>query len=146
MNIKDILGKRILFFDGGMGTMLQKSGLKGGELPELLNITNKELIEKIHCAYLEAGADIVTSNTFGANPLKLTEAGVSAEILAAEGTALAKKCALKYSTPEKDCRRCRKKRRRSCYNRNDVRYSRSEGGCACRKGKHKPPRFLHDDV
>ena len=101
VNIKDILGKRILFFDGGMGTMLQKSGLKGGELPELLNITNKELIEKIHCAYLEAGADIVTSNTFGANPLKLTEAGVSAEILAAEGTALAKKCALKYSTPEK---------------------------------------------
>lgn len=70
MNIKDILGKRILFFDGAMGTMLQKNGLKGGDIPEMLNLTNPELISRIHEEYLEAGADIITTNTFGANPLK----------------------------------------------------------------------------
>ncbi|MDY3030715.1 MAG: homocysteine S-methyltransferase family protein [Clostridia bacterium] len=101
MKITDILGKRLLFFDGGMGTMLQKNGLKGGEIPELLNITNKPLIEKIHTEYLEAGADIITTNTFGANPLKADEIGGSVELLAAEGTAIAKKCVARFSTPEK---------------------------------------------
>lgn len=100
-DIRELLGKKLLFFDGGMGTMLQANGLEGGELPELLNITNRKLIEEIHCAYLEAGADIITSNTFGANPLKLEGAGVGAEILAAEGTAIAKECARRYSTPQK---------------------------------------------
>lgn len=101
MKVTDILGKRLLFFDGGMGTMLQKYGMKGGDIPELLNITDRSLIEKIHNGYLEAGADIITTNTFGANPLKSDEIGGSVEILVAEGTAIAKQCAEKYSTPEK---------------------------------------------
>lgn len=101
LKITDILGKRLLFFDGAMGTMLQKNGMKGGDIPELLNITDRSLIEKIHNGYLEAGADIITANTFGANPLKAEELGGSVDILAAEGTAIAKQCAEKFSTPEK---------------------------------------------
>lgn len=101
VKITDLLGKRILFFDGGMGTMLQKNGLKGGDIPELLNITNKPLIEKIHNEYLTAGADIISANTFGANPLKADELGGSVELLAAAGVSIAKSCAKKFSTPEK---------------------------------------------
>ena len=48
MNIKELLGKKILFFDGAMGSMLQKSGLKAGELPETLNITSPETVIDIH--------------------------------------------------------------------------------------------------
>lgn len=66
---------RIQFFDGGMGTMLQSAGaLKPGELPERLNLTNPELIASIHAAYAAAGADYITTNTFGANALKLDNA------------------------------------------------------------------------
>ena len=66
MNIKDLFGKRVLFFDGAMGSMLQKKGLKTGELPEYLNITNPEVIIDIHTQYLKAGSDIISTNTFGA--------------------------------------------------------------------------------
>lgn len=75
-NIKELLGKQLLFFDGGMGTMLQRYGMKGGEIPEFLNLTNTALIKKIHTEYLRAGADIITTNTFGANPLKLSAGSV----------------------------------------------------------------------
>jgi len=70
MNIKDLFGKKILFFDGAMGSMLQKSGLKTGELPETLNVTNSEIVIDIHMRYLKAGADIITANTFGAYSTK----------------------------------------------------------------------------
>lgn len=73
MNIKEKLGKELLFFDGAMGTELQKRGLKTGELPERLNLTNPDVIEEIHRAYLEAGSDIISTNTFGANPLKFSD-------------------------------------------------------------------------
>lgn len=59
-----------LLFDGAMGTYLQKSGLAAGVEPESLNLTNKELIQDIHLKYLRAGADVMTTNTFGASPLK----------------------------------------------------------------------------
>ena len=61
----------ITYFDGGMGSMLN---LKAGELPELLNLTDPERIYAIHKAYAEAGADIITANTFGANRLKYDNA------------------------------------------------------------------------
>lgn len=83
MDIRELLGKRILFFDGGMGTMLQRYGMKGGELPELLNITEPELVCRIHDEYLDAGADIITTNTFGANPLKLDGAGAPVDMIIA---------------------------------------------------------------
>lgn len=68
--IKDRLGKELLFFDGGMGTLLQERGLKPGELPEIWNIEHTEEIFDIHRKYFEAGSDIVLANTFGANALK----------------------------------------------------------------------------
>lgn len=71
MNILNDLGKRILFFDGAMGTMLQKNGLAAGELPELWNLTHPRVITDIHRQYLDAGADILIANTFGANGVKL---------------------------------------------------------------------------
>ena len=69
------LGQDVLFFDGGMGTMLQARGLRLRELPEVLNLTHPDLIGSIHRDYLEAGADFVTTNTFGANRWKLEGSG-----------------------------------------------------------------------
>lgn len=70
MNIKEELGKRMLFFDGGLGSLLQERGLKPGELPETWNLTRPEELIAIHKEYLEAGADIILANTFGANRFK----------------------------------------------------------------------------
>ncbi|MBQ2663543.1 MAG: homocysteine S-methyltransferase family protein [Clostridia bacterium] len=99
-NIKNLLGKKLLFFDGGMGTMLQKNGMGAGEIPEMLNITNAELIEKIHTEYLEAGADIITTNTFGANPLKFEgDTGLDMVIAAAIGNA--RKAVNKFQSEDK---------------------------------------------
>ena len=64
-------GQEFLVFDGAMGTMLQKAGLKAGELPEMLNFTHPEAVETVHRAYAQAGADVATANTFGANAHKL---------------------------------------------------------------------------
>lgn len=64
------LGKERLYFDGATGTELQKMGLVGGESPELMNITSPETVEALHRAYFASGADIVKTNTFGANVLK----------------------------------------------------------------------------
>lgn len=69
--------KEFLILDGGMGTMLQASGLKMGEIPELLGLTNPGLITGIHRKYVEAGADIIYANTFGANRYKLEKSGKS---------------------------------------------------------------------
>lgn len=66
--------KRIVFFDGGTGSLLQANGLKPGELPETWNILQPEIVTKLHYDYLEAGADIVKTNTFGANGLKFNDA------------------------------------------------------------------------
>lgn len=62
--------KMPIFFDGAMGTMLQSAGLKAGELPETWNLKKPEEVLKIHKMYAEAGADIICTNTFGANSLK----------------------------------------------------------------------------
>lgn len=73
MKILDRLNNEFIFFDGGMGSLLQKSGLPNGELPERWNITNPEKIVDVHLSYLKAGSDIITTNTFGASPLKLVD-------------------------------------------------------------------------
>lgn len=70
MDIRDEFGKRILFFDGGMGSLLQERGLKAGELPEQWNLDNPQPVIDIHRDYAEAGADIILANTFGANRFK----------------------------------------------------------------------------
>ena len=67
----------IQIFDGAIGTMLQNAGMKPGDCPELLNVTNPELVQKVHRAYFEAGSDIIETNTFGASKIKLAEYGLS---------------------------------------------------------------------
>ena len=72
MDILSKLKKGFILFDGGMGTQLQLKGLKAGECPEMWNVTHPEIITEIHRAYFEAGANIATTNTFGANPIKIS--------------------------------------------------------------------------
>ncbi len=81
--------ENFLFFDGAMGTMLQKSCLTTGELPEDLNITKPEIVYNIHKEYLNSGSNIMTTNTFGANRLKLVNSIYTVEeiITAAVNTA-----------------------------------------------------------
>ena len=79
MSILDFLGKELLYFDGAMGTRLQAAGLKPGELPEVWNITHGDVVAEIHASYVRAGANILKSNTFGANALKMKGSGYSVE-------------------------------------------------------------------
>jgi len=70
MNFKEYLENNIVYLDGGMGTLLQANGLKPGEHPEHWNISHPEVIAKIHKSYYDAGSNVVSTNTFGANSLK----------------------------------------------------------------------------
>ena len=70
MEIKSYLQNNLIILDGGMGTLLQAQGLKAGELPERWNISNPSIITSIHKAYFDAGSNVVSTNTFGANALK----------------------------------------------------------------------------
>lgn len=73
MKILDYLKDNFLYLDGGMGTLLQKRGLKPGELPERWNITHPDIISDIAKSYYDAGSNVVNSNTFGANSLKFCD-------------------------------------------------------------------------
>ena len=73
MTILERLKAGRLYFDGGMGTLLQKAGLPSGELPETWNLSHPEAVCEIHLAYLNAGSQVITSNTFGANCLKFED-------------------------------------------------------------------------
>ncbi len=72
-NIMDRIGREWLFFDGGTGSILQEKGLEPGELPETWNLLHPDRILDLHRGYLEAGADIYNTNTFGANRLKFPD-------------------------------------------------------------------------
>lgn len=72
-----------LYFDGGTGTLLQSAGLPLGELPERWNLTHADVVKQIHVDYLRAGADIIKSNTFGANSLKFSHEELEKAIVAA---------------------------------------------------------------
>ena len=89
-NLRAVLeGRRFLVQDGAMGTMLQRSGLaQPGMVPDLLNLTHPDQVTAIHREYVEAGAEMVTTNTFGANLRKLDGAATVAQVYAA-----AAKCA-----------------------------------------------------
>ena len=93
--------KDFLIFDGAMGTMLQAQGLPAGAFPETYNLTHPDVVLAVHKAYVEAGADVVTANTFGANPFKMKGTDV-AEIIKAgvkiAKTSGAKKVALDVSS------------------------------------------------
>lgn len=91
MGILEELKTRRLFFDGGMGSLLQSRGLKPGELPETWNLLHPEIVGEIHRQYLNAGADVVTTNTFGVNRFKFKkEDGYSVEEIVTAGVELAK--------------------------------------------------------
>ena len=83
MTVLEYLKDNIVILDGGMGTLLQQRGLKPGELPESWNIKRPEDITDIHRAYFDAGSNIVLTNTFGANSLKLSKSELSDTVTAA---------------------------------------------------------------
>ena len=87
--ITEVLGTRILFFDGGMGSMLQQKGMIPGENTDIWNITRPEDIQDVQRQYVAAGCDILLANMFGANRLKLEGTGYTVEeiICAAVGNA-----------------------------------------------------------
>ncbi len=91
-NFYDLLNSQnFVFLDGGMGTMLQSAGIQTEHIPELLNITNPSAIAEIHGLYVQAGANIVYTNTFGANRLKLAGSGHSVGEVVSRGVENAKK-------------------------------------------------------
>ncbi len=85
-------GGKILLLDGAMGTQLQARGLLPGEIPELWNLTRPDDIRAIHSAYFEAGADVVYTNTFGANAAKYHGEAPLADVIAA-GVSIAREAA-----------------------------------------------------
>ncbi len=89
MNVISYLNDHNLILDGGMGTLLQAQGLSAGELPETWNLSHPDVITAIHRAYFDAGANIVNTNTFGANPLKFTTEELDRIICAAVANAKA---------------------------------------------------------
>lgn len=90
-----LAGREPLLFDGAMGTQLQAAGLAVGELPELLCLEQPDLVQKIHQAYVEAGAEVVTTNTFGANAHKLGDAACVRDVFDA-AVACARKAGARY--------------------------------------------------
>jgi 5-methyltetrahydrofolate--homocysteine methyltransferase len=129
-NLFDLIGEKVLIFDGAMGTQIQLANLKPDDFTlndlshfsksirntaqkldgkildgcnEILNLTRPDIIEKIHCNYLEAGSDLIETNTFGSTGIVLAEyeiEGLEYDISLAAAQ-IARKAADQYSTPEK---------------------------------------------
>lgn len=79
-NILNRLKNEILVYDGALGTLLQETGaLKAGACPEELNLSRPDIIKAIHLEYIKAGADVVETNSFGGNRLKLNAYGLGKE-------------------------------------------------------------------
>jgi len=95
MKFIDFLKSNTVMLDGGMGTLLQAKGLLPRELPERWNITHPGEVREIHKAYFEAGSNVVSTNTFGANCLKFSESELREIIEAAFENARAAKTAAK---------------------------------------------------
>lgn len=91
MKFREHLGKKIMFFDGAMGSLLQARGLKTGEIPENWNMEHPEKIMEIHKEYLLAGCNVINANTFGANRFKCKENAYTTEQLVTAGVINAKK-------------------------------------------------------
>ena len=83
MNFKEYLKNNIVYLDGGMGTLLQEKGLIAGEYPERWNILHPDVITEIHKNYFDAGSNVVCTNTFGANSLKLDDNELESIIMSA---------------------------------------------------------------
>ena len=97
MQISELFqGDRYILLDGGMGTMLQSMGLQPGERPELLAVTQPELLSRVHTAYLEAGARVIYANTFGASPHKLEGTGYTPAQLVPAALDIARQAAVPF--------------------------------------------------
>lgn len=90
MEITKYMKENIVLFDGAMGTMLQSKGLKIGENPEIFGLENPEKLLAIHKAYLNAGSNVITTNTFGANEIKLDKLGYKVEEIVDNAIKIAK--------------------------------------------------------
>ena len=86
----DFLKNDILILDGAMGTVLQQRGLPPGGQPELLNLTEPELLDSVYQEYADAGSQVVYANTFGANGLKLQRTGHSVDEIVTAAVTIAK--------------------------------------------------------
>ena len=95
--LRERLNREWLFCDGGSGTILQRRGLKGGELPETWNLSHPEEIIDLHKGYLDAGCDIFNTNTFGANRLKYPD---NLEEIVTAAVELAKEARVRASRPD----------------------------------------------
>ena len=97
-SLKSLLGRQILFFDGGTGSVLQARGLKPGEFPEKWNVTRPEEIISLHYNYFSAGSNIVNTNTFGAFSTKFSD--LTADEKNCNGTQNAKNSAMRVISGE----------------------------------------------
>ena len=83
MKITEYIKNNTLYLDGGTGTLLQAAGLPVGELPERWNISHPEVMIALHRSYYDAGSNVVSANTFGANCLKFSDSELEETIKAA---------------------------------------------------------------
>lgn len=97
MNVVEYIKHNRLYFDGGMGTMLQNAGLQTGGLPEVYNIEHPDVVLSIHKKYVDAGCDVITANTFQAGEIKLDGCGYTVEEIITAGVTLAKKSGARYT-------------------------------------------------
>lgn len=91
MDFKKYLSENIVILDGGMGTILQKKGLKPGEHPEEWNLSHSDIVSGIHKAYFDAGSNVVSTNTFGVNLIKYSPEEAEKLIAAAVSNCVAAK-------------------------------------------------------
>ena len=75
MDIRNLIGKKMLYFDGGLGSLLQAQGLQPGEEPERWNISHPDIIENVHFSYYQVGCHIVTTDSLGCNELNFPDNG-----------------------------------------------------------------------
>lgn len=91
--VKKLLERNYVILDGGFGTELQKRGMKPGETSEIMNFVRPDDVEAIHRSYIDAGADIINANTFGANRLKLAKTQYTTAQVVREALMIARKAA-----------------------------------------------------
>lgn len=92
MNL-DFNKETFVLFDGAMGTMLQRHGLQSGQKPEAFNIIHPDVVQRIHEEYINAGSAITTTNTFGANEIRLRGSGLEVEDVVKQAVGAARRAA-----------------------------------------------------